>query len=283
MKTFSTEKELQAISAKLLKEGKTIGFVPTMGALHSGHISLIEAANEACDFSVCSIFVNPTQFDKQVDLDKYPITIEADKKLLEAANCDFLLLPSVAEVYPNGKDNYTAPDIGKIVGILEGKHRIGHFEGVMQVVERLLRMTLATDLFMGLKDYQQYLVCSKMTKVVGLDHVKVHGMPIVREKSGLAKSSRNVRLSKDGKELAVNISKRLKKTRVLNYKNNIKRLEKKAEEFFERFPEIELEYFEVVDKNTLMKPTGKDKKENLIALCAAWIDGVRLIDNMVLS
>lgn len=283
MKTFTSEKELQAEISKLLKDNKTIGFVPTMGALHSGHISLIEASNKACDFTVCSIFVNPTQFDKKEDLDKYPITIDADKKLLEAGNCDFLLLPSVAEVYPEGKENYTAPDIGDIVNVLEGKHRIGHFEGVMQVVERLLRMTLATDLFMGLKDYQQFLICSKMTQAVGLDYVTMHGMPIVREESGLAKSSRNVRLSKEGKEIAANINRRLKKTRVLNFKNNIKRLEKKAEEFFEKYPELELEYFEVVDKNTLMKPTGKNKKENLIALCAAWIGGVRLIDNMILS
>jgi len=280
MKTVETEKELQNFLLKLGK--KTFGFVPTMGALHSGHISLINAARKECDIVICSIFVNPTQFDKQEDLDKYPITIKEDKKLLEEANCDFLIIPSVNEVYPNGKDNYTPPNIGNIVNVLEGKHRKGHFNGVMQVVERLLRMTTATHLYMGMKDYQQFLICSKMTEAVGIE-VEMRGMPIIREKDGLAKSSRNVRLTKEGRALAVNLSKRLKKTKTLLYINNVKRLEKKANNFFEKIEGIDLEYFEIVDKNTLMKPTGKNKKENLIALLAAWVDGVRLIDNMVLS
>lgn len=282
MKTTTTEKELQELLAPFKKEGKTIGFVPTMGALHSGHISLITAAKEECDIVVCSIFVNPTQFDKEADLVSYPITIEADSKLLEEAACDFLLLPSVAEVYPNGKDDYTAPNIGPIVNVLEGKHRKGHFNGVMQVVERLLRMTTASHLFMGLKDYQQYLICWKMASAVGLD-VEMRGMPIVREEDGLAKSSRNVRLTPEGRQTAIAISKRLKKTHALLPINNIKRLEKKAKEFFDKEAGIDLEYFEVVDRDTLMKPVGKNKKDNLIALMAAWVDGVRLIDNMVLS
>lgn len=282
MKTFKTEKDLQSQISVLRKEGKTIGFVPTMGALHSGHISLINASNEECDYTVCCIFVNPTQFDKQEDLDKYPITIEEDSKLLKDANCDFLIVPSVEEVYPNGKDDYTAPDIGGIVNVLEGKHRDGHFEGVMQVIERLLKMVTPTHLYMGMKDYQQFLICSKMTEAVGIE-VVMRGMPIIREDSGLAKSSRNVRLTKEGEIIATQLNKRLQKSRVLLFKNNIKRLEKKAKEHFDKIDEIELEYFEVVDKYTLMKPVGKKKKENLIALLAAWVDGVRLIDNMVLS
>ena len=283
MLTYTTEKELQEKINIHLKENKTIGFVPTMGALHSGHISLITAAKKECDIVVCSIFVNPTQFDKKEDLDNYPITIVADKKLLKAADCDYLLLPSVAEVYPNAKDKYTAPKLGDILNVLEGKHRIGHFEGVMQVVERLLRMTLATHLYMGLKDYQQFLVCSKMTKAVGLDYIEMRGMPIVRENDGLAKSSRNVRLTDEGRKTATLLSRRLKKTKSLLAINNIKRLEKKAAKYFDKLEEIELEYFEIVDKDTLMKPEGKNKKENLIVLLAAWVDGVRLIDNMFLD
>jgi len=282
MITTKTEKDLQELLKGIKKEGKTIGFVPTMGALHSGHISLINAAKEECDFVICSIFVNPTQFDKQEDLDKYPITIKEDSKLLEDAKCDFLIIPSVKEVYPNGKDDYKAPDIGEIVNVLEGKHRIGHFEGVMQVVERLLRMTTPTHLYMGLKDYQQFLICSKMTKAVGID-VVMRGMPIVREKSGLAKSSRNVRLSAEGKKIATHLSRKLKKSRSMLAINNIKRLEKKAKKYFDKIEGIELEYFEIVDINTLMKPEGKNKKENLIALAAVWVEGIRLIDNLVLS
>lgn len=280
MIVVKTEKELQKHLLKLQK--KTIGFIPTMGALHSGHISLVNAARKDCEIVICSVFVNPTQFDKIEDLDKYPITITEDSKLLEEADCDFLLLPSVDEVYPDGKENYIPPNIGKIVNVLEGKHRKGHFNGVMQVVERLLRMTSATHLYMGMKDYQQFLICSKMTLAVGLD-VKMVGMPIVREQDGLAKSSRNVRLTEDGRAIAINLSKRLKKTKSLLYLNNIKRLEKKANDYFKKIDDIDLEYFEIVDKDTLMKPTGKNKKENLIALLAAWVDGVRLIDNMVIS
>jgi pantoate--beta-alanine ligase len=282
MKVITTQKELQLFLLPFLKQSNTIGFVPTMGALHSGHISLIAASKNTCDITICSIFVNPTQFDKQEDFDKYPITIDEDKKHLEDANCDVLFLPSVAEIYPDGKDNYTPPNIGEIVNVLEGKHRIGHFQGVMQVVESLLRITTPTHLFMGLKDYQQFMVCTKMTEAVGIK-VKMVGMPIIRENNGLAKSSRNVRLSEDGVKIALNISKRLYKTKPLLAINNIKRLEKKAIAFFESIEGLTVEYFEIVDRDTLMKPTGKQKKENLIALCAAWVEGVRLIDNLILS
>lgn len=281
MKVFNTEKALQATVSPLLKEGKTIGFVPTMGALHAGHISLIKAAKRHCDVVLCSIFVNPTQFDKVEDLEKYPRTETADQALLQAANCDFLFLPTVEEIYPNGKDNYTPPNIGNIVNLQEGKHRKGHFDGVMQVVERLLRITLATHLFMGLKDYQQFLICSKMVAARQLN-VKMQGMPIIREKDGLAMSSRNVRLSKKGRETALKLSKRLRKSKKLIAKHNYQKVEKKAIKYFNQIGEIDLEYFEVVDKTTLLPPENKDQKENLIALLAAWIDGVRLIDNMFL-
>lgn len=282
MKVFNTQKALQATISLLLKEGKTIGFVPTMGALHAGHISLIKAAKRHCDVVLCSIFVNPTQFDKAEDLEKYPRTETADQALLQAANCDFLFLPTVEEIYPKGKDNYTPPNIGNIVNLQEGKHRKGHFDGVMQVVERLLRITLATHLFMGLKDYQQFLICSKMVAARQLN-VKMQGMPIIREKDGLAMSSRNVRLSKKGRETALKLSKRLRKSKKLIAKHNYQKVEKKAIKYFHQIEEIDLEYFEIVDKTTLLPPENKDQKENLIALLAAWIDGVRLIDNMFLD
>lgn len=282
MKVFNTEKALQATISLLLKEGKTIGFVPTMGALHAGHISLIKAAKRHCDVVLCSIFVNPTQFDKAEDLEKYPRTETADQALLQAANCDFLFLPTVEEIYPNGKDNYTPPNIGNIVNLQEGKHRKGHFDGVMQVVERLLRITLATHLFMGLKDYQQFLICNKMVAARQLN-VKMQGMPIIREKDGLAMSSRNVRLSKEGRKTALKLSKRLRKSKKLIAKHNYQKVEKKAIKYFHQIKEIDLEYFEIVDKTTLLPPENKDQKENLIALLAAWVDGVRLIDNMFLD
>lgn len=263
---------------RLKTAGKTIGFVPTMGALHQGHISLIKEAKLECDFVVCSIFVNPTQFNNQEDLVKYPRTVEADSKLLQDAACDFLFIPSVKTMYPNGTANFVAPEVGAIVNVLEGVHRPGHFDGVMQVVSLLLDLVNPSHLYMGLKDFQQFAICSKMVSLQKRP-VLMRGMPIIREKSGLAMSSRNVRLSSQGKEKAAIIYKTLQFIREQKDQQTISQLQALAIQNIEKDQAFKVEYLEIVDKESLMP---SDTKENLIVLCAVWLEGIRLIDNMIL-
>jgi len=259
--------------------GKTIGFVPTMGALHQGHISLIQAAKKECDIVVCSIFVNPTQFNNESDLEKYPRTYEEDVQLLEEYACDVLFYPSVEEMYPNGvKEDFIPPVTGKILEVLEGAHRPGHFEGMMQVVSLLLDKVHPTHLFMGLKDYQQFAICKQMVKVQNRT-IEMRGMPIVRDENGLALSSRNKRLSDKAKEEAVILYKSLSLVKENLASKPIHELKTIGANNIASLKGTEIEYFEIVDRNTLLPSTDK---ENLIALCAVWIDGVRLIDNMIL-
>lgn len=261
------------------KLGKTIGFVPTMGALHEGHISLIEAAKQECDIVICSIFVNPTQFNNEDDLEKYPRTLNEDSNLLKAADCDILFNPSVNEMYPKGTDvAYKSSVKGSILTVLEGVHRPGHFEGMMQIVGLLLDKTNPTHLYMGLKDYQQFSICSQMVKAQKRKII-MRGMPIVREKNGLAMSSRNKRLSKKGKEDAAIIHQSLMLVKKNIEKENIEDLQKMGIQNIKTLKGTEVEYFEIVDQTTLLPSS---LKENLIVLCAVWFEGVRLIDNMIL-
>ncbi len=174
--------------------GKSIGFVPTMGALHAGHISLITISKKETDITVCSIFVNPTQFNDPKDFQKYPITLEKDIALLEAAGVDILFLPGVSELYPTGTANLEHYDLGQLENLLEGKYRPGHFQGVCQVMYRLLHLVRPDHLFMGQKDYQQCMVVQRLLTLLGLP-IQLHRCPIIREADGLAMSSRNQRLS----------------------------------------------------------------------------------------
>ncbi len=261
------------------KLGRTIGFVPTMGALHQGHISLINAAKEECDIVVCSIFVNPTQFNNESDLEKYPRTLDEDKALLEAAECDIVFLPSVKEMYPKGtKEEFNAPVSGTILQVLEGVHRPGHFEGMMQVVSLLLDKVNPTHLYMGLKDFQQFAICCQMVEAQKRS-VEMRGMPIVREESGLAMSSRNKRLSEQAKKEATIIFESLQLVKDNLETKKITELQALGIKNIETLKGTEIEYFEIVDQNTL---TPSQTKENLIVLCAVWYEGVRLIDNMIL-
>ena len=263
---------------KQRQEGKTIGFVPTMGALHQGHLALIQAAKDECDLVVCSIFVNPTQFNNPSDLENYPRNLQDDAELLESVDCDILYTPSVADVYPEGQDKFEAPDVGNMLSVLEGEHRPGHFQGVMQVVSLLLDQVNPTHLYMGLKDFQQFAICSKMVELQGRP-VAMRGIPIVREKNGLAMSSRNARLSAEGKEEAAIIHEALKLTKENLALKDIEELKTQAIQQISTLKGSRLEYFEIVHQKTLR---SSDDKSQLIALCAVWIEGVRLIDNMIL-
>lgn len=279
MKVYQTSRHLSAYISKLKKEGKTIGFVPTMGALHQGHISLVEAAKKECDVVVCSIFVNPTQFNNAEDLAKYPRTTEQDAAMLKSAKCDILYLPSVKDIYPETTENHRVPSVGNILNVLEGEHRPGHFEGMMQVVEILLSKVAPHKLYMGLKDYQQYMIVCKMVDFLKMP-VAVIGQPTIRENDGLAMSSRNVRLTKSGRKNATAIYKAMNFVKENLKKSPLIELEKKGATLIEKATNGKIEYFSIVNKFSLEPDTDL---KNLIVLTAVWVDGVRLIDNMELS
>jgi pantoate--beta-alanine ligase len=259
--------------------GNTIGFVPTMGALHAGHISLIEKANTENDLSVCSIFVNPTQFNNAKDLQKYPVTIEADIDKLEKAGCDFLFLPSVAEMYPNGEKNEQY-NLGDIETILEGQYRPGHFQGVCIIVDKLLQAVLPDVLYLGRKDYQQCMVIAKMMQL------KQHNITLqicdtIREKDGLAMSSRNMRLNEKERQQALHIIESLHYIKNNLKEGNLDKLKKEATIFLGNNG-YKVDYAEIADAETLALQHEWDGQKKLVALVAAYLNEVRLIDNIAL-
>lgn len=278
MINFESREEVQAFVSREKEKGKTIGFVPTMGALHAGHLSLIKASKDTCDITICSIFVNPTQFNKAEDLEKYPRNVAGDKALLADAGCDAVFVPSVETIYPDGTDNFEVPDVGHMAEVFEGEYRPGHFEGMMQVVSLLLDIVNPSHMFMGLKDFQQFAICTKMVEIQGRA-VEVCGMPTLREGHGLAMSSRNERLSPEARKDAKVIYETLNWVKAHLYNHDNQSLAELGEARLKSFPGLVLEYFDIVDKTSL---EHTESKENLIALCAAQIEGVRLIDNMIL-
>ncbi len=274
-----TFQEIRAYLDNQVRSGKTIGFVPTMGALHAGHVSLIEKSNSMTDITICSIFVNPTQFNKTSDLDAYPRTEEKDVEILKAADCDIVLIPDVKEVYPEG---YTSPEIilGGLELLMEGAYRPGHFSGVTQVVGRFFEQLKPDYSFFGEKDYQQLEVIKKMVSQREFN-VQIVGCEILREKSGLAMSSRNVRLSEEGLSKSTILIEQLNWVRN-NFKNStIADMVKAVESTFEQQPAFDLEYFEIVNARTLHPVKNKLNKAR--AFIAVDLEGVRLIDNLALN
>ncbi|HEY4289701.1 MAG TPA: pantoate--beta-alanine ligase [Puia sp.] len=255
--------------------GATIGFVPTMGALHAGHISLIDISKKTATLTVCSIFVNPTQFNDQKDFLKYPITIEKDIILLENAGVEVLFLPEVDEMYPNGTKDLETYDLGHLETILEGKYRPGHFQGVCQVMRRLLQLVRPDHLFMGQKDYQQCMVVKRLIHLMGWNII-FHAGPIIREADGLAMSSRNVRLSPDERQRATAIYKALLSTANATSPDttlpNARRMLDDAK--------FRIDYIAIADAETL-EPV-EPGSSGAVALIAAFQGEVRLIDNMIL-
>jgi len=259
----------------------TIGFVPTMGALHNGHISLIEKSKQATDITVCSIFVNPTQFNDSKDFEKYPVTIEADIYQLETAGCDILFLPDVDEMYPQGFTLKNAYHLGTLENVLEGKFRPGHFQGVCQVVERLLEIVQPHQLFMGQKDYQQCMVIKKLLQLTGNQTTELVLSATQRETTGLAMSSRNMRLSKEAKDKAVAIFQSL-----LFIKDHIDTLSLQVltAEATERLLQAgfeKIDYISICNAENLTELTEYNASIKTAVLMAAFMEGVRLIDNIV--
>jgi pantoate--beta-alanine ligase len=277
-------KEISALQENvnfLKANGKTVGFVPTMGALHEGHLSLIAASKAENEVTVCSIFVNPTQFNDPKDFEKYPVTIEADIEKLELAGTNILFLPSVTEMYPEGFDNPQHYELGFIETILEGEYRPGHFQGVCQIVHKLLKAVLPHNLYMGQKDYQQCMVINKLIQLENLP-TKLHTRPTLREKDGLAMSSRNVRLNEDERKNALTIF------RVLNYLKD--HIEKESVAYLLDRSNLMLtdnnfrpDYVAIADAETLAPVESWDGHQKIVALIAAYQNEVRLIDNMVLD
>ncbi|MFI5136958.1 MAG: pantoate--beta-alanine ligase [Sphingobacteriales bacterium] len=277
MKIFTTKKTLGQYLLQTRAIGKTIGFVPTMGALHAGHLSLIEQAQQNNDEVVCSIFVNPSQFNDPKDLEKYPRTIEADIKMLEQVKCDVLFNPGVNEIYDDNEQWHL--NIGGLEHLLEGKFRPGHYQGVTQVVYKLFNIVKPDTAYFGQKDYQQFLIISKMVALLNMP-VELVMCPIRREGDGLAMSSRNVQLTADDRQHALILSKTLNWVKDNFDSSHISRLKTAAEQMISNEPGVELEYFEIADGDTL-HPANQNTK-NIVALVAARAGNTRLIDNVLL-
>lgn len=260
-----------------------VGFVPTMGALHSGHISLVEAAKKENSIVIASIFVNPTQFNDPEDFKKYPVTLDKDIKMFEAAGCDVLFIPAVHDIYPNGTDNLKRYDLGFLETVLEGKFRPGHFQGVCQVVHRLLKVVLPNNLYLGQKDYQQCMVITKLIELIGLDSkIKINICPTLREDDGLAMSSRNIRLSPDDRQKATAISGMLQFIKENITEGSLSAVKQKAQQMLLE-KDFKIDYVEIADADTLELLNDWDGKRKIVALTAAFLSNVRLIDNMVLN
>jgi pantoate--beta-alanine ligase len=271
----------QFVAAEKL-EGKTVGFVPTMGALHDGHISLVAEAKQENDIVVVSIFVNPTQFNDPKDLEKYPVTIEADTEKLIAAGVDVLFLPSVAEMYPDAASREMDYDLGYIDTVLEAAARPGHFKGVALVVKKLLDIVAPHKLYMGQKDYQQLQVVRKLITDFDLG-IELISCPIIREPDGLAMSSRNVRLTGEHRTVAGALSKALFKLKEDITTKPLPEAKEAVQGYLNSHPLIDVVYLEIVNGHTLMPISDVNEAPDIAALLAARVGGVHLLDNIILK
>lgn len=281
MDIFKTQNELRNRLNTFKNEGKKIALVPTMGALHEGHLSLIQEAQKVADIVVCSIFVNPTQFNDPKDLEKYPRPIENDIKLLESQNCDILFLPSVEEMYPSGESPWHI-DLGRLDQIWEGAQRPGHFQGVTQIVYKLFTLVAPDYACFGQKDFQQVMVIQRMIEIKKLP-IQLVICPIIRNPKGLALSSRNARLSDEGKEKALILSKALNFIKTNFDKLSVEELQKGAENIILADESIEIEYLAISETRTLEAVTHFETDKKYVVHVVAWLEGVRLIDNMLLN
>ena len=282
MLIFNNKADLKTCLASLPFNNPAIGFVPTMGALHEGHLSLLEQSVRENDVTVVSIFVNPTQFNNPEDLEKYPRTLDADVEKIKTVNPDIIVFaPSVNEMY-DGDTTSSAFSFDGLEDQMEGKHRPGHFDGVGTIVKKLFEIVIPTNAYFGEKDFQQLQVVKKMTQKSNLP-VHVVGCPIHREANGLAMSSRNERLSPDERQEAAIIYKILQQAKQAFAENaSPEDIKKQVEDSFIAHPEFKLEYFEIADEDTLKTITTKENKKYR-AFIAVYISNIRLIDNISLN
>jgi pantoate--beta-alanine ligase len=277
---FKKVKQLSDYITQQKKEGKKIGFVPTMGALHKGHLSLVESCKASNDIAICSIFINPTQFNNPEDLKHYPVTTEKDIEQLISSKCDVLFLPSVNEMYPPDRIQKNYP-LGEIETILEGHHRPGHFQGVCQAVDRLLEIVQPHTFFLGQKDFQQCMVVKKLLQITGReDNIKLIISPTIREGDGLAMSSRNLRLNEEQRKLAASIFKELNFIKERIHQQQLTELKKDAATHLME-KGFKVDYIEIANADDLSVATNASEK--LVVLAAATTGNIRLIDNLVLN
>jgi len=274
-----TVKELRHELDKFNK-ADSLGFVPTMGALHKGHLSLVQQSVAENTHTVVSIFVNPTQFNDPKDLERYPRTLESDLKLLEPSGCYIVFAPNAQEVYP--ETDLRKFNFGKLETVMEGKHRPGHFNGVAQVVSRLFDMVKPDKAYFGLKDFQQLAIIKSMAKQLHLP-VEIVPCAIIREKSGLAMSSRNALLTKEQRENAAVISATLEKAKELMGQKSVQQLTEWVVDCINQNPFLDVEYFEIVDDEQLQAVKNWDEQKTKVACIAAFCGKIRLIDNIVLN
>lgn len=275
---FDSTLQLMAYIDQEKAKGKRIGFVPTMGALHQGHIELMKKSLRNSDITVCSIFVNPTQFNDPADLAKYPRTLELDSQMLKEAGVHVLFAPTKEQIYPDGMIPDKKIDLGGLDIPMEGVFRIGHFDGVAQVVKRLLEIVKPDTLYMGQKDFQQFSIINFMINQLKLP-VKLIICPTKREKNGLAMSSRNQRLSPEMKEKASLIYKTLMAVKKHRKSKTISELVSYASKRLNT-SDFKLEYFSIVDAQTLKDVQTLNESNMIYACTAVWAEGVRLIDNI---
>ncbi len=280
MRIFSDIYDLQEHLNKLRKNGKSIGFVPTMGALHNGHISLIKSSITENDITVCSIFVNPTQFNNSADLQNYPRTMDADIELLDSINCDLVFTPTVEAMYPKPETEILF-NFGTIEQVMEGKDRPGHFQGVGTIVKKLFDIVEPNNAYFGKKDYQQLLIIKELTRQYNLSP-NIIGCEIIRENDGLAMSSRNTRLTKHQRDEAPFIRKTMlwAKENIENYSPN--NLTKEVENRINSNSEMRITYFEISEANTLIKCENWESNTDYIGFIVVEMGDVRLIDNIEL-
>ncbi len=262
--------------------GSLPGFVPTMGALHKGHVSLVEKAKADGMLVICSIFINPTQFNDKKDFERYPVSTRDDIEMLINAGCDVLFLPTESEIYPNGKDAAKAYDFGYLETIFEGAQRPGHFHGVGQVVARLLEIIEPVKLYLGRKDFQQCLVITKLVELIGQTEPEVVICPTVREADGLAMSSRNRRLTESQRSVAGTIYQCLVSIESKQKTTDFSVVRKECTDILSAKGFVP-EYIALADATTLEPLDNYDNTRSMVALIAARIGEIRLIDNILIE
>ena len=280
MQLITTKKALFEVVSNAKSAGKTIGFVPTMGALHNGHLTLVKRCVSENDLCFVSVFVNPTQFNDKNDLANYPRTLEADAELLASVGCQFVFAPNADEMYD--AEEMQKPfefDFGGLDQVMEGRFRPGHFNGVVQVVSKLFQLVQPTRAYFGEKDFQQLAIIRRMVTIMNFP-VEIVGCPIVREESGLALSSRNALLTSEQRQLAVHISQVLKESCLFALETPVHELHDAVVAAVNAREGLEVEYFEIVDGKTLQPIEKWEETNDIVGCITVYCGKIRLIDNI---